>query len=86
MPSAVLVNNKCYRCYEFDTLCQFKYGDIVLTGDSITFKDMDCIYNCKDLAICLFNGVLSSVLYSLLNVPKVTTSNDIHDGGMAGVS
>ena len=56
MPSAVLVHNKCYRCYEFDTLCQFKYGDIVLTEDSITFKDMDCIYNCVDSGISFLNG------------------------------
>ena len=56
MPSAVLVHNKCYRCYEFDTLCQFKYGDIVLTEDSITFKDMDCIYHCFDSGIRFFNG------------------------------
>lgn len=56
MPSAVLVHNKCYRCYEFDTLCQFKYGDIRLTEDSITFKDMDCIYHCFDSGIRFFNG------------------------------
>lgn len=56
MPSAVLVHEKCYRCYEFDTLCQFKYGDIVLMEDSITFKDMDCIYHCVDSGISFLNG------------------------------
>ncbi len=56
MPSAVLVHEKYYRCYEFDTLCQFKYGDIVLMEDSITFKDMDCIYHCVDSGISFLNG------------------------------
>lgn len=58
IPSAVLVKNKCTNCimFMYDTLCQFQYGDIVLTEDSITFKDMDCIYHCVDSGISFLKG------------------------------
>lgn len=56
IPSAVLVKNKCTNCIMYDTLCQFQYGDIVLTEDSITFKDMDCIYHCVDSGISFLKG------------------------------
>lgn len=55
MPSAVLVKEKCNRCHAFDTLCRFKYGDIVLTEDSITFMDKDCLYHCYDSGISFLN-------------------------------
>lgn len=55
MPSAILVKEKCNRCHAFDTLCRFKYGDIVLTEDSITFKDKDCLYHCYDSGISFLN-------------------------------
>lgn len=48
MPSAVLVKNKCTNCIKFDTICQFQYGDIVLTEDSITFRNMKCIHDYDD--------------------------------------
>ena len=48
MPSAVLVKNKCMNCIMYDTLCQFQYGDIVLTEDSITFLNMKCIHDYDD--------------------------------------
>lgn len=48
MPSAVLVKNKCTNCIMYDTLCQFQYGDIVLTEDSITFLNMKCIHDYDD--------------------------------------
>ena len=47
-PSAVLVKNKCTNCIKFDTICQFQYGDIVLTEDSITFRNMKCIHDYDD--------------------------------------
>lgn len=37
-PSAVLVRENSNGHHTFDTLCQFRYGDIVLTEDSITVK------------------------------------------------
>ena len=48
MPSAILVKNKCINCIMFDTICQFQYGDIVLTVDSITFRNMKCIHDYDD--------------------------------------
>ena len=51
MPSAVLVKNKCTNCIMYDTLCQFQYGDIVLTEDSITFLNMKCIHDYDDQSI-----------------------------------
>ncbi len=44
MPSAVLVKNKCVNCIKFDTICQFQYGDVVLTEDYITFRNIKCIH------------------------------------------
>ncbi len=48
MPSAVLVKNKCVNCIKFDTICQFQYGDVVLTEDSITFRNIKCIHYYDD--------------------------------------
>lgn len=48
LPSAILVKNKCINCIMFDTICQFQYGDIVLTVDSITFRNMKCIHDYDD--------------------------------------
>lgn len=47
-PSAVLVHKQCNRCNTYDTLCHFRYGDIVLTEDSITFNSMNCLYDYDD--------------------------------------
>ncbi len=46
LPFAVLVHKKCHNCQHptYDTLCHFSYEDIALTDDSITFRDMKCIY------------------------------------------
>jgi len=46
LPSAVLVHKTCSNCQspKYDTLCHFSYDDITLTDDSITFRDMECIY------------------------------------------
>lgn len=48
LPSAVFVHKHCNTCQTYDTLCQFRYGDIVLTEDSITFNSMDCIHAYDD--------------------------------------
>ena len=50
LPSAVLVHKSCYNCQHptYDTLCHFSYEDIALNDDSITFRDMKCIYYYDD--------------------------------------
>ena len=46
-PIATLVE-KSQSDGSFDTICQFQYEDLVLTEDSITFLQMDCIHDYYD--------------------------------------
>lgn len=70
MPSAVLLHEQCRKCTTYDTLCQFRYGDILLTEDSITFKDMDCIYYSCDKGEYFLHGTY--LVFTLPNGEKYT--------------
>jgi hypothetical protein len=69
-PSAVLLHEQCRKCTRYDTLCQFQYGDIVLTEDSITFKDMGCIYQAYESGYRFFTGTY--LVFSFPNGKKHT--------------
>lgn len=70
LPSAMLVKNKCVNCIRLDTICQFQYEDILLTEDSITFKDMDCIYQAYESGYRFFTGTY--LVFSFPNGKKHT--------------
>ena len=70
LPSAVLLHEQCRKCTTYDTLCQFRYEDILLTEDSITFKDMDCIYQAYESGYRFFTGTY--LVFSFPNGKKYT--------------
>jgi hypothetical protein len=70
LPSAMLVKNKCVNCIRLDTICQFQYEDILLTEDSITFKDMDCIYQAYESGYRFFTGTY--LVFTFPNGKKYT--------------
>ena len=70
MPSAVLLHEQCHKCTTFDTLCHFRYGDILLTEDSVTFKDMGCIYHSYDKGEHFLHGTY--LVFTLPNGRKYT--------------